>query len=309
MNDDIGSYEKVNYLLRLRKQIERKMIIELLQRMTKRLQIDTYQYIGFGSVYFADFILFHKYLHIDKMVSLEKDKKKKKRFQFNKPYDFIDLKMKSSTMFLNDGINWKVPLIIWFDYDYSITMEMIEDIRRIAIYAKPNDLLFITIDAESSDEPEDIEDFLEEYKIYIGSDIDVKKAKEKFSTVLHRMVVSALNDGKNQRQSPIKISQLLNLEYKDTHKMYTYGCLFESPTSSLVKECNLHNLKFVSTGNKVFEIKCPLLTPKEKFHLDSCINEEKKCIDEKNLIGLEKKVLEDYCNFYKYYPQFFESIY
>lgn len=309
MSDDPGSYEKVNYLLRLRKQIERKMIIELLQRLTKRLQIDTYHYIGFGSVYFADFILFHKYLHIDNMVSLEKDNKKEKRFQFNKPFDFIDLRMKSSTKYLNKGINWEVPLIIWFDYDYSITMEMIEDMRRIAIYAKPNDLFFITIDAESSDEPEDIEDFLEEYRIYIGSDIDAKKAKESFPSVLHRIVVSALRDGKNQRQSPIKISQLLNLEYKDTRRMYTYGCLFESPTSSLVNECNLHNLKFFSKSNKVFEINCPLLTPKEKFHLDSCINEEKKCIDEKNMIGLEKKVLKEYSIFYKYYPQFFESIY
>jgi len=304
-----GSYEKVNYLLRLRKQIERKMIIELLQKLSRNIQIDKYHYIGFGSVYFADFILFHKYLHIDNMLSLEKDKKKKKRFQFNQPFDFVKLKMLSSTEYLNKEINWELPLLIWFDYDGPISMDVIEDLRRIAIYAKPNDLIFITVNAEFSDESEQIDEFLEEYRQFIGSDIGAKKAKESFPFVLHRIITSTLSEGKSQRKSPVKISQLLNLTYKDTSKMYTYGCLFELPASTLIDECNLKNLAFVSTDEKVFEINCPLLTPKEKFHLDSCINQDKKCIDTENITGLENKVLENYSIFYKYYPQYFESIY
>jgi len=91
----VSSYEKVNYLLRLRKQIERKIIIEMLQKLSKEIQVDKYHYIGFGSVYFADFILFHKYLHINDMTSLERDRKKRKRFGFNLPYKFITLEMKS----------------------------------------------------------------------------------------------------------------------------------------------------------------------------------------------------------------------
>ena len=77
---DNDSFEKVNYLLRLRKQIERKMIIELLEKFNgiKPIkQISEYHYVGFGSVYFADFILFHKYLHINYMTSLECKKEKK----------------------------------------------------------------------------------------------------------------------------------------------------------------------------------------------------------------------------------------
>ena len=65
------SFEKVNYLLRLKKQIERKIIIEAFQSISPIIDISEYRYFGLGSIYFADFILFHKYLNIKKMTSTE----------------------------------------------------------------------------------------------------------------------------------------------------------------------------------------------------------------------------------------------
>ena len=308
-DEDVGSYEKVNYLLRLRKQIERKMIIEMLQKIKKELPIEDYSYIGLGSIYFADFILFHKYLHINDMTSLEKDRKKKKRFKFNKPYDFIKLKMKVASTYLKE-LEWeKDPLFIWLDYDYFIDMDTIEDIIYISNKAKPNDIFIVTIDAEFPEDPDAMQQFLDDYRLYIGSDITVEKAKRNFPKVLHRMVNTSLKEGEKYRSSNIKISQLLNLSYKDTSKMYTYGCIFEDHNSSIIEKCNLKQLGFIRTGKTVFKIDCPLITPKEKFHLDSCIKENKKCIDPENQAGLKKAYYEKYGIFYKYYPQYFESIY
>ena len=60
-NDEI-----MNYLFRPAKNIERKMLCEALSRLSIISDVKHYQYVGFSSVYFADFSLFHKQLGIQK---------------------------------------------------------------------------------------------------------------------------------------------------------------------------------------------------------------------------------------------------
>jgi len=103
------SFEKINYMFRPKKQIERKILIELFQKIqnTLNINISEYRYIGLGSIYYYDFILFHKYLNIRDMVSLD-DKEDYNRFEFNKPFDFIIFKSMSTTSFLlNDDLDKK----------------------------------------------------------------------------------------------------------------------------------------------------------------------------------------------------------
>ena len=93
------SYEKVNYLFRLKKQIERKLIIETLQSIDPTIGIKRYHYVGLGSIYFADFILFHKYLNIKKMTSIDDKSEDEERFRFNRPFGFIDFKISNTHFF------------------------------------------------------------------------------------------------------------------------------------------------------------------------------------------------------------------
>ena len=65
------SYEKINYLLRPNKSVERKMVCEMLAGISSVKDLSAYQYIGFGSTYFADFSLFHRSFGITKMISIE----------------------------------------------------------------------------------------------------------------------------------------------------------------------------------------------------------------------------------------------
>ena len=67
----MNSFENVNYNVRLKKQIERKIIVETLQKLNAIMDIPNYHYLGFGSIYFSDFILFHKYLNINRMTSID----------------------------------------------------------------------------------------------------------------------------------------------------------------------------------------------------------------------------------------------
>ncbi|MEW5923651.1 MAG: O-methyltransferase, partial [Candidatus Zixiibacteriota bacterium] len=46
---DDKSFNKVNYLLRPRKQIERKILIEMFRNLDN---ISSYQYVGMGSIFY-----------------------------------------------------------------------------------------------------------------------------------------------------------------------------------------------------------------------------------------------------------------
>lgn len=66
---------------------------------------------------------------------------------------------------------------------------------------------------------------------------------------------------------------------------------------------------FRAISDNVVEINCPILTPREKLHLDSCVKIDNVCEDPANATGLKKEDIDKYAKFYKYYPQFFESVY
>lgn len=138
-----GSSDKVNYLIRPAKQVERKLIIEALQCLGKKYHIPDYIYVGMGSRYFVDFQMIHKFLGIKDMISFEMDEENIKRFEFNLPYEFIDLQPYKSTDIL-PSIDWSKDFIIWLDYDQKIQRYMIEDIEIICDNAKPGTILILT---------------------------------------------------------------------------------------------------------------------------------------------------------------------
>ena len=88
------SYEKIDYTIRPAKQIERKLIVETFQELTKvGFPISQYTYVGMGSIYYAYFITFPRILAINSMICVERENIPK-RMKFNKPYGFIRVFMK-----------------------------------------------------------------------------------------------------------------------------------------------------------------------------------------------------------------------
>src|ERR1700761_6192677 len=111
-----SSFEKINYSLRPNKSIERKMICEAFTRLSLLDHLSNYRYIGMGSAYFADFILFHRNLGMTNLISIEKEESKKARFEFNKPFSCIDIKYGNSSTVLPNLELEKSKNIVWLDY-------------------------------------------------------------------------------------------------------------------------------------------------------------------------------------------------
>lgn len=142
------SFDAINYAVRLRKNIERKLIAELLISLNKEFAISNYQYIGMGSMWFTDFIVMHKALGIRKMWSIEKYSPK--RAEFNNPFGFIKVLpgdvRKELPKLMSDGTN----TIAWLDYDHSLGDGIIQDLQEIGIHASRGDFFIITANAHPS---------------------------------------------------------------------------------------------------------------------------------------------------------------
>lgn len=308
-----GSSDKINYLVRPAKQVERKLIVEGLQSLGKEYDIAKYIYVGMGSRYFVDFQMVHKFLGINKMISFEKEEGKIKRFEFNKPYNFIDIKPGFSTDIL-PTLDWSNHYIIWLDYDGKISSSMINDIEIICDNALPGTIFLITIDAEPKrfdegfpeGEIQRVEERLKNLKeeIYPHYPPDIEKSdmsKKHFPEILQKIVRERIRDRLTLKG--LNFYQIFNFIYEDSSQMYTYGCIFENDNKKISKT-GIFDLRYISRDDTFVEIKLPILTPREKMHFDRLIPQIVTGLTE---FEIDSDKLQAYENYYRYYPQYFET--
>lgn len=325
------TFEYINYMFRPKKQIERKIIIEILQELKREISLSKYLYIGFGSIYYYDFILFHKMLNINKLVSID-DKSTIKRFEFNRPYDFITFKNEISTDFLSE-YDWKQNSVLWLDYDNKLKGIVLSDIKIIAKNCKKKDFLIITVNAycgNVGDERDQArEHFYNEFRMYISPEYHDKKyyTPKCFPYLLQEVILNYLMTMSEYRD--ISFYKLFSFRYRDGSPMFTIGGIFDDDKK--LRNRKWDN-KFISTDEEIKDINVPILTYCEKFHIDSHIEKLKrkiKKIESKNkgsdcsLIEEEMTEminktlpfelgsiydLKNYIEFYRYYPQYYEGI-
>lgn len=142
------SYLKVAYDLRPAKQIERRMFIDALQRLSLAgFDIGDYQYTGFGSIFFVDFILFHKLLGLNRLLSVEYSEKIEKRVEFNRPFKQVEISMKSITDII-PTLSADRKHLLWLDYDDVLQKNHIADLVLAGTYLSPGSIVLVTVDVQ-----------------------------------------------------------------------------------------------------------------------------------------------------------------
>lgn len=333
-----GSYESINYSLRPGKAIERKMLIELMQRLSSFHKIEDYQYIGFGSTYFTDFTLVHRSLGIDKMISIEKDSHNESRFRFNVPFSCVQMEFDNSNDIL-PNIDWETnPSILWLDYDSRLKASMFQDIRTFMANAQSGSLFLMTVNAhpfESKELPaKELKDFrLNKLKENIGeekvsgeldgSELSLKGTASVYGTIINNEINTTLrtrNNGKKD-DNPDKLfySQLVNFSYKDGMMMLTIGgVIYKNSDKAKYEAANFKDLKFYRPMQDIFHIKIPNLTYREIYMLDSILpsNLDLETGEILNVNGELNNITEiiplsdvkKYHNIYRYFPSFSETV-
>lgn len=317
-----GSYEKIDYRLRPAKSVERKMFAEAFRRLSPFARVDMYRYVGFGSLYFSDFSLFHKLLGFKDMVSIEDvtDPTKQKRFEFNRPYNSIQMKFGVSQTVL-PKLSWEPRTIFWLDYDTSLTPSILDDISMVCSKAASGSILIVTVciprpRADAGDANGDGDSPLESLKKRIGPDRVPPNLLNRdlagwgtarvFRTIISNQIEEALNHRNGILPSAAKLNyeQLFNFHYADGMKILTVGgVLFDEGQRSIFNHCNFHELDFYRKDEEPYEIDPPLLTFREMRALErdlpECENPAELPLSSSD-IGRFKKV-------YRYFPTFAET--
>ena len=337
-----SSYEKINYSLRPAKNIERKMLCEVITRLSLIQSIEKYRYIGFGSPYFTDFVLLHKMFGIIDLISIEKDKFNEERFVFNKPYSCIEMMFEDSHDALTKITSWKKPTILWLDYDQRLDSNMLDDIGVFYSLACSGSMFIVTVSVKPDDfEKDDEGDIiipkdksikqirLEKFKTRIsGSRLpyeidDLNLGVEEFPKIVYKIINNEIHTALGERngglsaKEKLEYKQLFNFLYNDGTLMLTIGgIIFNEKQKDKVNEMNFPSFDFVKEREEFYTIKVPSLTFKEIRYLDSFLpkkagkqtknsNQERK--DKIEKMPLEIEDINDYTKIYRYFPNFAES--
>jgi hypothetical protein len=321
------SYERLYYYLRPAKSIERKMLCEALRRLLIFSDLTEYRYVGFGSTFFSDFMLIHKSLGINDLISIEKEEEDRRRFIFNRPYKCIKLRFGEANDVL-PTIRWTKKIILWLDYDYSLRESMLTDIGTFISRAQTGSVILLTMDVTPDNLPEkkgeknryeQLTERISKAKIPIDvkeKDLDPKN----YPRVCHEIVnneideILAKRNGGLENKFKLIYKQLFNFIYKDgsSPMLSIGGILYSDKDKPKIDGCNFNRLNFIRCNKDIYEpykIDVPILTFREMRYLDKILPYENisGIKNKERLTFLKTKMVEDYSKIYRYFPNFVEA--
>jgi hypothetical protein len=317
-----GSYKKIDYRLRPAKSIERKMLAESFRRLSEFGRVDLYRYVGFGSVYFSDFSLFHKLLGFKQMVSIEdaSDPGVKARFEYNRPFKCVDMMFGSSGGVL-PRLAWDVRSIVWLDYDGILNKEVLEDIATVTSKVPSGSILLVSVNANvpriSSDEAEGgPKTPIDTLRREVGPErvpatLDSKSlanwgTAKACRTIISNQIEETLKsrNGVLSEGSRMCYSQLYNFHYSDGAKMLTVGGIFyDEAQEHIFWKCGFKHLDFYRGGTDAYLIDPPLLTFREMRALEQLV----PVITVPTDLPVTPGDADRYQKVYRYFPNFAET--
>lgn len=310
------SFETINYRLRPAKAIERKMLCEAFARMSSFAPLSSFRYIGMGSTSFSDFILFHRYLGIDDLISIERAHSAEKRIRLNIPFKCIKLLLGECGDVLTD-LEFKGPHIIWLDYDGRLTTDILRDIEFVVSSATAPSVVLVTVNAHPyvSREPSKRtdEDRYEQLKSEVGEiriphNIKGKDLKNWGTADVYYRIINGTIRGVIDDSSVIgkrKYDQLFHFRYEDGAKMLTIGGLITTPSDHTAYEnAAFEKLCFFRQGAEPFNIDVPVLTFREMRWLDQFLPTGLTDIPPE---VLPPKAVDAYAKLYRYFPMYAET--
>lgn len=314
MSKPTASYLKVPYDLRPAKQIERRMLIETFQIASSLgFNISSYQYTGFGSIYFVDFMLLHRVLGIHRMLSIEFDTSIRKRVSFNKPFRCIELKIGKAADYI-PSLSENRGHILWLDYDDILNSDQIEEIWLAAAKLSRQSFLLVTVDVEpptKTGSPRKWREYFQaEAGQYLGTTNKLRDFVESNLININRDILTRVIDSGVASRSDLKYIPLFSFLYADGHSMLTLGgMLGNEADEARLRTPVLNNLPFLrfNRNDAPQAITVPRLTRKERIYMDKAM----PCDDRWKPTDFElpDHYVKAYRELYRFFPSYAELVY
>jgi len=252
------------------------VLMMMVQRLTQAgFEIRKYKYTGFGSYFFYDFLLFHKLLGIDKMLSIEHDSNLEKRVKYNRPFSCVEIKIDKASNII-PTLPREAKHLLWLDYDQNVNRDILDDLYAVGSQLSTGSIVLVTVDVEPPDrDSEEIEAtkryFEEETKKYLGIKTDDQYAKSNIPSLSKELLYNALMNGMSGRIG-FEYFPLFYFTYADGHKMMTLGGMIgRKKEKTKLKLLDTHEAFYFRMNNKdtPYNIEVPIVTKKERHLLDS----------------------------------------
>jgi len=315
------STDSVNFSIRPNKNIERKLIARAIAGLNGRFDVSSYRYIGMGSFWFVDFVLFHKTLAITDMISIE-HAEYGDRAEFNRPFKCIRIEPGDTTRVLPELELDQKAFIAWLDYDSDLNGPVLEDIRILCPKAPSSSIVLVTLNAHHGqlnnqyDENENELSRLEYLRRVAGELVpttleDKDTNAKNFPRTLAALLLNHCDHETRSAGTGMRFLPLFNFYYKDNAPMITIGGMIANESDErLLNESNLPAQFEYVTGNAQFDIKAPPLTLKERSALDRLLPADTvpspEELQQKAGFKLDEEQISAYKDFYRDYPTFSE---
>ncbi|WP_103256926.1 O-methyltransferase [Tabrizicola aquatica] len=314
----MASFDSINYSLRPSKSVQRGLVFDGLRKLSNALDLSNAVYIGFGSIWFTDFVLAHKTLNIDDMVSIEANEIGFKRAQFNKSYRTITMMQGMSQDKLPEVLSMpgylNRPWIVWLDYDSALNEGVVQDFQWTLNNAPPNSVLLFTFSATQNAYGDKPVQRPERLRSLLGDVVpdDLSKedcSKENLPSVLAKLAMDYLKSEVADLARPGGLIEAFRVPYFDSVGMVTVGAVL--PAVGAVPAARA----VVSTGDwkcLVDEvIHAPQLTLREIAALQSelpPVGAITRTRVQELGFDLQDEQIQSFQKYYKYLPSFAEVV-
>ena len=305
------SYLSVAYDLRPAKQVERRMLLDFFRRLSGTgIPVESFRYTGMGSIHFVDHILFHKFLGIDKLVSVERDEDIETRIRFNAPFDNIEIAIM--------GIGEYIPRlrscekhIVWLDYDYQLTDDMISDVRSCAALLPVGSFVLVTVDVEQHKTSTGASDNFDYYKkvatnLWVPSWKAIDFSKPKLHLRARDLIAQAFREGASGRPA-VELLPCFSFLYSDGHRMMTFGVqIGHRGEANELQGLRDGGADYLVLGfdDEPFHIEVPVLTRRERPILESTMPSGN--FQRVKHVGVSKEDFGKFHKIYRFLPSYGE---
>jgi hypothetical protein len=234
----VSSTFTINFSLRQNKAIERAIAFDALVAAKSDLGPDPI-YVGLGSVWFRDFLLAHRSLGIETMISMEGEPSVYGRQDFNRPFGTIEVLPGWSNDVIPDLLDRPDlglrPWIVWLDYDREMDVGRRDELADLVRRLPDGSALLTTFNAKPSNYAKDTDARRDVLVELFGPIIDTEADESAFKDDgLMRTLAQAVSDYLESvaihagRQGGFVPA--LRLLYRDTANMVTVGGFLPDPT-------------------------------------------------------------------------------
>jgi hypothetical protein len=315
------TFDRINFSIRPNKNVERKLIFEALAALEPLFPFAQYQYVGFGSMWFADFLLAHRVLGITQMTSIQYDTEFAQRARFNAPHSCIKVEEGDSSVVLPGLPLERGPALLWLDYESTID-QLLDELGRLCARLVSGSVLVVTANAVKervnvSDEASRRQRQEESFRAAVGDLAPAVFTPDFFdagkypanvaSTLVNHLTHATRVAGRDERFVPI-----FNFSYKDNAPMVTVGGMIANAADrERLRRAALNaRLPFVQAPEQTV-IAMPPLTTREKLALDQLFPAQEAPSEEeiaKLGFKLKRSYIEAYHRYYSRYPVFGEVL-